>query len=115
MSVRYPSLARRRQVAKHRDRVLREAVETSRGFVQEPVTATPAEPPPWPPTPTPGRVETFDLDCWVHPGKTSAAVGPFLVLCGICTQHPGHYDDADDAEFAQRTHYQKHYHAGETA
>lgn len=92
-----------------------EAVAASAGFEQVITPAQPREAPTWPPAARAGRVEVFDLDKWSHPGLSSAAVGPFLVLCGICTRHPGHYDHADDAERAQRAHYTKHYEAGETS
>lgn len=113
--IRYPSLARRKQVSKARDKALRDAVAGSVGFVQEPVTVEPVEAPPWPPTPPPRRVTVFDLNAWANPGASNAAIGPFLVLCGICTNHPGHFDLWDAAETAQRAHYRTHYYAGETS
>lgn len=113
MSVRYPSLARRKQVAKARDKAMRDAVAASEGFVQVIAPQEAREAPAWPPTAAPGRVEVFDLNAWANPGASSAAVGPFLVLCGICTQHPGHFDDWREAEAAQRGHYNQHYTDGE--
>lgn len=114
MTVRYPSYARRKQVAKHRDQVLKADVAASVGFVQEPVPVLEHDAPPWPPVAHGHRVEVFDLGKWANTGRTSAAFGPFLVLCGMCPWQAEH-DDYGAAEAAQRAHYSKHYEAGETA
>lgn len=113
MAVRYTPYQQRKATFKRREADLRAAVRASEGFTQVPVMVEPSEAPVWPPTPFPGRVVVFDLHAWTHPRVSTAAIGPFYIVCGIC-DHRAEITGWVDADRAQRTHYQKHYLEGET-
>lgn len=115
MAVRYTSFQQRKATHVRRETQLRADVRAAEGFVQEIIPQGTVEAPEWPPKPVEGQVVVFDLDCWANPRRLAAAIGPFLVLCGICTQHPGQFTSWVDAEAAQRGHYQTHYETGETS
>lgn len=103
MVVRYPSFARRKQVAKQRDRDMKAAVAASVGFVQEKRAPEPAREP-LPEVFDPERVEIYDLPHFRHPGVTSAAAGPFLVACE-CGWRSSEIADYDTAVRVRGDHY----------